>query len=113
VRGAIERAPELPEWDDKAFLAREKWDSWHASLLAAHARNQSRTGADLAGASSTAFDELLANQLALALNARQKRQRGLPVAGDGRLRKACALPFDLTASQRPLDEISPTWRRTP
>jgi len=110
VRGAIERAPELPEWDDKAFLAREKWDSWHASLLAAHAP---KSVEDLALTSPArrrlAFDELLANQLALALvRSRQKRQRGLPVAGDGRLRKKAlaALPFDLTASQKTaLDEI--------
>jgi ATP-dependent DNA helicase RecG len=104
VRAAVERAPNLPEWGDKTFLAREAWPSWHDAVLAAHAP---KSVADLAVTSvprrRLAFDELLANQLALALvRARQKRLRGVPVAGDGRLRKKAlvALPFELTGSQK-------------
>jgi ATP-dependent DNA helicase RecG len=104
VRAAVERAPELPEWNDKAFLSRETWPSWHDAVLAAHAP---KSLADLALTSAPrrrlAFDELLANQLALALvRARQKRLRGVALAGDGRLRKKAlaALPFELTGSQK-------------
>ncbi len=110
VRAALDRAPELAEWDDPAFRARERWASWRASLAAAHAP---QSEADLAPLTPVrrrlAYDELLANQLALALvRARQKRQRGRVIRGDGRLRARAiaALPFQLTASQaRALDEI--------
>ena len=110
VRAALDRAPELAEWDDPAFRARERWAGWRASLAAAHAP---QSEADLAPLTPVrrrlAYDELLANQLALALvRARQKRQRGRVVQGDGRLRAKAmaALPFQLTFSQaRALDEI--------
>jgi ATP-dependent DNA helicase RecG len=110
VAAALERAPELQEWSDAAYRAREGWPSWRASLAAAHAP---AAESDLAPTTKArrrlAFDELLANQLALALvRARQKRQRGRPTAGDGRLRDRAlaSLPFRLTASQeRALDEI--------
>jgi ATP-dependent DNA helicase RecG len=56
-----------------------------------------------------AYDELLANQLALALiRARLKRRAGRRLAATGKLRKAvlAALPFTLTAAQkRALAEI--------
>ena len=103
IRAALERAPELAEWDDKPFLAREKFPAWREALLAAHSP---KSLADLALTTPArrrlAFDELLANQLAVALvRARQRRLRGLRIAGDGRLRrKALAtLPFKLTHSQ--------------
>ena len=110
VAAALERASDLPEWCDAAYRAREGWSSWRDSLKVAHAP---AAESDLAPATTArrrlAFDELLANQLALALvRARQKRQRGRPTAGDGRLRNRAlaALPFRLTASQaRALDEI--------
>ncbi len=110
VHAAVDRAPELAEWNDAALVAREGWPAWRAALAAAHAP---QSEADLAPATPArrrlAFDELLANQLALALvRARQKRQRGRVLKGDGRLRAKAlaALPFQLTGSQaRALDEI--------
>ncbi len=50
-----------------------------------------------------AYDELLANQLALALMRRHQRtQHGRAIRGDGRLcdKVTAALPFELTTSQR-------------
>ena len=35
--GAVERAPELPEWIDAALKAREGWPDWAAAVRAAHA----------------------------------------------------------------------------
>lgn len=37
IRAAIERAPDLPEWIDPAFLKDRGWKSWQESLSAAHA----------------------------------------------------------------------------
>src|SRR4029079_19306274 len=36
IANAVERAPELTEWQDAAFHKRNKWDSWHAALVRAH-----------------------------------------------------------------------------
>ena len=103
VRAALECAPELVEWDDPAFLERQGWQSWQTSLLTAH----NPGSLDALSPTSTArarlaYDELLANQLALSLvRAQQRRQKGRAVRGDGRLRSRTleALPFRLTASQ--------------
>ncbi|MSO54848.1 MAG: ATP-dependent DNA helicase RecG [Rhodospirillales bacterium] len=103
VGGALNRAPELPEWADPAFAAAQVWTSWRISLLAAHGPGD-EAALDPATPSRRrlAYDELLANQLALSLVRRQMRQRkGRAVRGDGRLkdRVRSALPFRLTASQ--------------
>ena len=88
VRAAVARAPELGEWNDPALLAREGWDTWHASLGTANAPGSFD---DLlpttAARGRLAYDELLANQLALSLvRAHQRRQKGRAIRGDGRLR---------------------------
>ncbi len=111
VRAALERAPELPEWLDPAFLGRQGWEGWRESLGRAHAPEDEADISPLTRARQRlAYDELLANQLALALvRARQRRQRGRSVRGDGRLRGAVldALPYGLTgAQQRALAEIT-------
>ncbi len=110
VRGALDGVPDLPEWQDDAWLAREGWPAWRAALLAAHAP---QSPADLAAGAAPrrrlAFDELLANQLALALVRRSLRRRpGRSQQGDGRFadKVAAALPYRLTGAQRTtLDEI--------
>ena len=111
VRAALERAPDLPEWQDPAFLKQQQWPAWRAALLSAHAPESE---ADLDPATPArarlAYDELLANQLALAvMRAYHKRLPGRAVTGDGRLRRAVldALPFAPTgAQQRTGDEIA-------
>jgi ATP-dependent DNA helicase RecG len=103
VRGALERAPELPEWLDPAYRERQGWASWHDSLQRAHAPADEGELSPLTPARARlAYDELLANQLAIALvRLHQRRRRGRAVAGDGRLRREVltSLPFALTASQ--------------
>lgn len=103
VRGALAQTSELPEWQDPALRQRENWPAWHESLLAAHAPQDE---ADLSPLTPPrrrlAYDELLANQLTLALvRAQQRRKPGRATTGDGRLRAAVvrALPFALTGSQ--------------
>lgn len=95
--------PDLGEWHDDALIKREKWPGWLAAIQSAHAPESE---ADLAPTTPArrrlAYDELLANQLALALvRAQMKRLKGLPLVGDGSLRSKVleALPFDLTSSQ--------------
>ena len=104
VRSALGRAPILPDWLDPALKGRESWEDWHLSLAMAHAPE------DVAALEPTnavrrrlAYDELLADQLAIAiLRADSRRRRGRETAGDGRLREAliAALPFSLTGAQR-------------
>jgi ATP-dependent DNA helicase RecG len=111
VRAALERAPELPEWLDPAFRERQGWASWQSALAVTHAPQDEADLSPLTPARRRlAYDELLANQLALALvRARQRRQRGRSVRGDGRLRGSVleALPYRLTgAQQRALSEIT-------
>ncbi|MFO7482067.1 ATP-dependent DNA helicase RecG [Oceanibaculum nanhaiense] len=111
VRGALERLPELPEWQDAAWLARQRWPSFRQALESVHAPQSESDLMPLTPARQRlAFDELLANQLALALiRAHQKRQSGRVIRGDGRLRAQAegALPFALTNAQRmSLAEIS-------
>ena len=103
VSGALERAPELPEWLDPAFRRERGWDSWKASLLAAHAPQGAR---DLSpgntARSRLAYDEILASQLAISLvRADVRRRPGRTTVGNGSLRAKvlAALPFALTGSQ--------------
>ena len=104
VRAAVERAPDLADWLDPAYRDRQSWAGWHDSLVTAHAPTGEPDLSPLTPARSRlAYDELLANQLALALvRLHQRRQRGRPVRGTGRLgdQVVAALPFSLTTSQR-------------
>ncbi|MGH7091733.1 MAG: ATP-dependent DNA helicase RecG, partial [Stellaceae bacterium] len=110
IDAALERAPGLPEWIDPAYVARQGWTSWRATLAAAHAPVED---ADLSPQSPArrrlAFDELLANQLAIALvRAQRKHLPGRALKSAGRLRQSVvsALPFSLTQGQRrAVDEI--------
>ena len=103
VLGALEGAPDLEEWSDPAFLSANAWPSWRQALTTAHAPESE---ADLEPKSPArarlAYDELLANQLALALvRLNMRRLPGRSIRGDGTLRQRTldALPFRLTGSQ--------------
>jgi ATP-dependent DNA helicase RecG len=110
IGNAVGRLPELPEWIDARFLAQNAWPGFAEAIARLHAP---ATEAELLPSAPArarlAYDELLANQLALAvIRARLKRRAGRPLAGTGKLRKAilAALPFTLTTAQkRALAEI--------
>jgi ATP-dependent DNA helicase RecG len=92
---ALQRAPELPEWIEPGLLEREKWPAWRDALALAH-RGENPVARD-----RLAYDELLANSLALMLvRADNRKRRGQPLSGDGRLRDKLSLPFPLTGAQR-------------
>ncbi len=103
IDAALERAPALPEWLDADFAARQRWPAWREALRAAHAP---QTADDLLPNTlprqRLAFDELLSNQLALALvRAHQKRLPGRALGATGALRQKliASLPFALTPGQ--------------
>jgi ATP-dependent DNA helicase RecG len=109
VLEALDRAPELPDWLDPAFAAREKFPPWRAALASLHSP---RSEADLAPQSvfrrRLAYDELFAHQLAMAeRKASRKRQTAAVVPASDIARAAeAALPFALTGAQiRSLSEI--------
>ncbi|UCH73038.1 MAG: ATP-dependent DNA helicase RecG [Rhodospirillales bacterium] len=110
MTAALARAPDLPEWLEPTFRAQRGWDDWLISLKQAHAPGEEAELLPAAKARARlAYDELLANQLALALIRHQQRERpGRALSGDGGLRQSLleALPFSLTRSQQTaLDEI--------
>jgi ATP-dependent DNA helicase RecG len=104
VRASLAKVPTLPEWDDPAFLKTRNWSGFDVALRAAHTPVSDH---DLQPETPTrqrlAYDELLANQLALLLIRRQMRgvKKGRSLKGDGRLKAkvVAALPFALTDGQ--------------
>ena len=101
VAQSLAKAPELPEWIEPQQAEREGWPGWRDALHLAH-RGENAKARD-----RLAYDELLANSLALMLvRADNRRRRGQALAGDGSYRGKLALPFPLTgAQQRSIAEI--------
>lgn len=102
--GAAARAPDLPEWQDAAWLKAQKWPGWNGAIEKLH-NPTSREELSLAAPQRLrlAYDELLANQLALLLIRKARvKAKGRSVTGDGRFlaRVKEALPFSLTNSQK-------------
>ncbi len=100
---AVALCPELPEWQDGAWLDKNRWMEFGSALKAVHSPESSADLEPVSPARSRlAYDELLANQLALAIMRRNlKKSSGRSLAGSGTLRELIinALPFSLTGSQ--------------
>ncbi len=110
IAGALARLPELAEWQEESWRAKHDWPAFKAAVLSAHAPDRAADLAtDAPARQRLAYDELLANQLALAvIRLQQRKQRGRAILGSGEVRSRilAALPFDLTgAQQRVLAEI--------
>jgi ATP-dependent DNA helicase RecG len=101
---ALARLPQLPEWQDAAYLQRSGGHTFGEALRACHAVMPTNIlEPDQPQRLRLAYDELLANQLALALVRRHMKQTsGRALKGDGRLRQKilAALPYSLTGSQQ-------------
>jgi ATP-dependent DNA helicase RecG len=110
MEAALKKLPALPEWQDAAWIARNRFPSFSQALASLH---QPREPADIDphGPAWTrlAYDELLASQIALALmRAHLRRQAGRSSAADGHLRRKIveSLPYSLTLSQhKAVDDI--------
>lgn len=98
---ALAKTPMLPEWQDPALLKRENWPDWKTALYQAHTQIPPSEGRH-AARERLAYDELLADQLALAILRQQhKRKRGLPLSKTQTLHAQLEqlLPFKLTNAQ--------------
>jgi ATP-dependent DNA helicase RecG len=104
IRAALEKVPQMPEWLDPAYRNARKWESFHDALYVAHVPNNAEELAPLAPARMRlAYDELLANQLALVLVRNAMRGvKGRSIHGDGHLRAKAkaAFPYELTDTQK-------------
>lgn len=103
IKQALLRVPQMPEWLDERFKSAENLPSFNEALRLVH---NPQSEADLLSSSPArkrlAYDEMLANQLALALvREKVKKQQGRVIKGNGLLRKKILekLPFTLTESQ--------------
>ena len=93
---SVERAPELPEWIEPSLAAREAWRPWRSAVAEAH-----RDPGTEDPRRRLAYDEVFANQLALLLlRQASRRNKGVALAGDGRLIGKLRLPYQLTGAQR-------------
>lgn len=110
LKAAFASIPTLPEWLDAAYKKREGWGDWHDALQALH---HPECAQDLEASNKIrlrlAYDELLANQLTLALvRQKQKKVNGRSFLISETLRPKIddILPFELTGAQkRSLNEI--------
>lgn len=103
MKQALAAVPTLPEWQDEPYLKATGWPSFNQALkLAHHPVKLTDLEPSDPALSRLAYDELLANQLALAIvRERVKKQQGREINGNGLLRKKVldALPFKLTSAQ--------------
>ncbi len=106
---ALARAPELPEWQDPAWLARERFPAWRQALERLHApTSQADLSLDAPHRRRLAYDELFAHQLALAQRKAARRVHAAPAIPPSPLadKVEAALPFRLTGAQaRAISEI--------
>ena len=103
VRAALDKVPKMPEWQDPAFIKQRRWEGFDSALAVAHAPAHDH---DLQPGTPArqrlAYDELLANQLALLLiRANLRGGKGRAIIGTGKLKAKAiaALPFTLTDPQ--------------
>jgi ATP-dependent DNA helicase RecG len=103
IRAALEKVPAMPEWQDAAFRKTRGWEAFTAALRAAHnPAHEADLSLDTPVRQRLAYDELLANQLALLMiRAQMRGQKGRTIKGDGHLKAKAiaALPYTLTAGQ--------------
>ena len=103
VLAALERLPHLPEWLTAELVAREGWPGWRQAVEGVHApQAPDDLAPDHPARRRLAYDELLANQLALGLvrlRTRRGRGRALAATGDLKRRLLEALPYRLTGDQ--------------
>ena len=97
---ALEKTPELPEWQDPAWLARERFPPWREALNRTH---NPQGEADLSPLSlhrrRLAYDELLAHQLAMAQRkAARRREPGARIAA-GEIASICGISPALPGSR--------------
>ncbi|MBH89472.1 MAG: ATP-dependent DNA helicase RecG [Magnetovibrio sp.] len=103
IGGAMSHLPKLDEWLNPSYLKKNNWKSWQDSLFEVHRPLSLKDLEPKAPARRRlAYDELLANQLALSLmRLHMHKSPGRGISGDQSLQKKAValLPFKLTPSQ--------------
>lgn len=102
AQAALAHAPELPEWQDAAWIAKMRWPRWHEALNRLHAPSAEADLLPEAPARQRlAYDELLAHQMALARRRRARKITPAPhiLPKEASARLLDALPFHLTDAQ--------------
>lgn len=114
ITAALETLKPLPEWLDPAHQKRQQWPAWLEALTRAHTPTPQdiqtiMEGTALPHRQRLAYDELLANQLTLALVRSQNKKkagRAFQCAGALRDQFLANLPFQLTNAQKnALDDV--------
>ncbi len=110
VKYALPIIPQLKEWQDMNFVQQQNFPSFVEALRLFHNPvNIESISKNSPAYRRLAYDELLANQLALVISRTKiKKQKGFVISGDGSLRQQLlkTLPFELTDAQnKALEEI--------
>jgi ATP-dependent DNA helicase RecG len=104
VAAAVDVVPKMPEWQDPAYYKQQKWEPFDSALRKLHTpKGDTDLDPETPQRQRVAYDELLANQLALLMiRSRMKAPKGRELKGDGRLKAKviAALPFALTDAQQ-------------
>ena len=112
IADAVTRIPDLPEWIPAAIIQQHGWPDFATAMRAVHAP---QNAADLLPTSPVrarlAFDELLANQLAMRMvrHSAAEATPGRAYCGDGHItsKLRASLPYEMTGAQnRAIDEIT-------
>jgi ATP-dependent DNA helicase RecG len=111
IKRAIDIVPDFPEWQDKEFFKKMKWPSFTEALKISHnPTNEIDIDHKNPARQRLAYDELLANQLSLALLAKNfEAPSGQSIKKNNALLNSLYknIPFELTNSQKvAIDEIS-------
>ena len=111
IQTGLRRLPGLPEWIDPQLCRRFNWPDYATAMKQAHAPQTIRDiSPDSPVRMRLAYDELLANQIALQIirNKAIRSDAGRSLCSAGKLRAAllAQLPYQMTgAQQRVTDEI--------
>lgn len=105
IGDAMKRASPLPEWLDRSLLVREGWPNWHDAMKNVHHPKSSEELNLLSLARvRLAYDEILANQLALEIMRRQTKKK------KGRSLKASNIFLDIVLSNLPYELTGAQYR---
>ena len=100
IKSALKKLPDLDEWISPETKEKFGFGNWKESIISAH--NADEIDDENPANLRLAFDEIMANQLSLALFREKARSlKGQSLKGDGSLRKKLLeiLPFTLTQGQ--------------
>ena len=103
VQEILKKLPSLPEWIDSNLMKQQKWPNWKQAFEIVHHPSAAQDISALSPARQRlAYDEILANQLALCLmRLKMKKMPGNSLKGTGILQEKMKklLPFSLTCAQ--------------